>query len=306
MILVAGAGGSVGAALVAALESHPGPNGRPRALRAFVRREYDALRLRDRGIEAVIGDAVSGRGMDTAMRGVRTLVYLVQTFNGDDDLVASNLAAVQNTLIAARAAGVQRVITVGHIAASDEAASQHLVARWATELAVRQSGLGWVVLRAPFIVGRGSTLFESMRRVVARSPVVPLWRWRQTEVEPVALSDVVEALRIAIDTPEYSERSFDIAGSTRTTFGAVVRGWGRTTGAHRLYVPLPGWGERAGEQIAWSLARLPRRETRLLLETLRERQVCVDPSRRFPLGRRPLDLEAALAEVATARRSSHA
>lgn len=298
MILVAGAGGCVGSALVRDLERAPAPDGAPRVLRAFVRREFDALRLRDRGIEAVTGDAVTGRGLDTAMRGVRTLVYLVHTPDRPGDPVSNDLQAVQNTLIAARAAGVQRVITLGHIAAADGVASQHLVARWATELAVRQSGLGWTILRAPLVVGDGSTLFELMRRIVARSPVVPLWRWRRTEVEPVALADVVEALRMAIDSPDYAGRAFDIAGSTRTTFGELVRGWGAVSGAHRLYVPLPGWGERAGEQIAWSLARLPRRETRLLLETLRERQVCTDPSRRFPLGRRPLSAEDALREAA--------
>ena len=35
---------------------------------------------------------------------------------------------------------------------------------------------------------------------------------------------------------------------------------------------------------------LPRRETRLLLETLRTRQVCTDPSLRFPLPQRPQPL----------------
>ena len=53
--------------------------------------------------------------------------------------------------------------------------------------------------------------------------------------------------------------------------------------------------------LAWSLARLPRRETRLLLETLRVRQVCPDPSRRFPLGRRPVPYEEAVAAVLRGR-----
>lgn len=297
-ILVAGAGGFVGSALIARLAAAPPPGGAPRPLRAFVGREFDAVRLRDQGIEAVTGDAIAGRGLDESMRGVRTLVYLVHTVDRPGDLVANDLEAVQNTLIAARAAGVQRVIALSHIAASDAATSEYLVARWATELAVRQSGLGWVVLRAPMVIGAGGTLFELMRRLVARSPVVPLFRWRRVEAEPVALSDVVTALQMAIDDASMVERSYDITGATRTTFGAVVRGWGRVTHRRRLYVPLPGWGERAEEQLAWTLARLPRRETRMLLETLRQRQVCPDPSRRFPLGRRPLGLEAALEEAA--------
>ena len=293
MILIAGASGFVGSALLDELREHAAPGGRPRLVRALVRREYDAVRLRDRGVEAVTGDLATGRGLEAALRGVRTLVYLVHTLDAPGDVVANDLEAVQNALLAARAAGVKRVVYLGHVGASPEARGQHLVARWAVELAVRQGGLAWLVLRAPLIAGRGSTLFEMMRRTVDRSPVVPLFRWRRTEVEPAALADVVEALRLAVDDEEMAGRTYDVTGTTRTTFGAMARAWGRKGRRPRLYLPLPGWGEGVEEQLAWSLARLPRRETRLLLETLRERQVA-DPSRRFPLGRRPLALDAAL------------
>lgn len=295
-ILIAGASGFVGAALLDELRAHPSPDGKPRPVRALVRREFDAVRLRDQGVEAVTGDLATGRGLEAALRGVRTLVYLVHTLDAPGDVVANDLEAVQNALLAARAAGVKRVIYLGNVGASPEARGQHLVARWATELAIRQGGLAWLVLRAPLIVGRGSTLFEMMRRTVDRSPVVPLFRWRRTEVEPVALGDVVEALRVAIDDPEMAGRTYDVAGATRTTYGELARMWGRGGRRPRVFLPLPGWGEGVEEQLAWSLARLPRRETRLLLETLRERQVA-DPSRRFPLGRRPLTLEAALEAV---------
>ena len=299
MILIAGASGFVGRALLPALRLPPpgAPSALPRPVRALVRREFDAVRLREQGFEAVTGDLVDGRGLDAAMRGVQTLVYLVHTLDRPGDVVANDLSAIQNVLVAARAASVRRIIYLGHVGASEDAASQHLVARWATELAVRQSRLGWAVLRAPIILGRGGTLFELMRRTVDRSPVVPLFRWRRTEVEPVALSDVVDALRIAIDDVSMTERSFDITGADRMTFGEAIHGWARAAHRRRIFIPVPGWGEGLEEQWAWTLARLPRRETRLLLETLRDRQVCPDPSRRFPLGRRPLGYEAAIAEI---------
>ena len=112
------------------------------------------------------------------------------------------------------------------------------------------------------------------------------------------MRDVLEALRIAIDDAEIRERSFDICGSDRVRLGDVVRGWGHARGRRRVYLPLPGWGERFGEQLAWTVARLPRHETRLALEMLRARQVCTDPSRRFPLPHRPAGYLAALAEAA--------
>ena len=293
MILVAGASGFVGRALLSELAG-----GRaPLPVRALVRREFDAVRLRDQGVEAVTGDLAAGTGLDTAMRGVETLVYLVHTAGALGDPVANDLAAAQNALLSARAAGVERVVFLGEIAASEAAISRYLVARWAVELAMRQAGLRSVVLRAPIIVGRGGTLFELMRQFVNRSPVVPLFAWRRTAVEPVALADVVEALRMAIEDRQLDDRSFDLSGAERLTFGDLVRGWGRAAGKRRIYLPLPGYGERVTEQLAWTLARLPRRETRLLLGTLREPQVCADPSRRFPLPHRPLSYRQALVAV---------
>jgi len=293
MILVAGASGFVGRALLREL----GGGHIPEPVRALVRREFDAVRLRDLGVEAVTGDLVAGTGLDTAMRGAETLVYLVHTAGAPGDPVANELSAAQNAMLAARAAGVERVVFLGPIAASEAASSPYLVARWAVELAMRQAGLRSVVLRAPLIVGRGGTLFDLMRRFVNRSPVVPLFAWRRTAVEPVALADVVEALRMAIEDRQLDGRSFDVSGAERLTFGELVHGWGRAAGKHRIYLPLPGHGERVTEQLAWTLARLPRRETRLLLGTLREPQVCADPSRRFPLPRRPLSYREALAAV---------
>ena len=289
MILVAGAAGTVGAAVIARLlAAEP----RPR-LRAFVHAEFDALRLRDQGVEAVVGDLVTGRGVDEAMRGVTALIYAADTAGRSGDVVTNELEAVQHALIAARAAGVRRVVALSHVAASEEAYSRYLVARWGVELAVRQSGLQWVVLRTPLIVGRGSTLWELHRRLVDRSPVVPMFRSRQVEVEPVALGDVAESVRLALDA-ESTDHLYYVTGASRLTWADVVKGWARSSGSRRAYVPLPGWGERPLVALGGTLGRLSRAETAVLVETLRERQVCPDPSLRFPLGRRPITLEAAI------------
>jgi len=295
VILVTGASGFVGRALLEEFRRLEG--GRPR-VRALVRSEFDAVRLRDQGHEAVTADLITRRGLHEAMQGVETVVYLVHTVDRPGDIVASDLEAVQNAMLAARLAGVRRVVFLGCVGASEAALSRYLLARWAVELAVRQSGLRTVILRSSLVVGRGGTLFEMMRRLVDRSPVVPLFSWRRVPVEPVALPDVIEALRIATLDEELDGRAFDICGAERTTFGGVVRGWGRANGRRRLYLPLPGRGEGIGEHAAWTLARLPRRETRLLLETLRDAQVCRDPSRRFPLPHRPLSYSRALAGLA--------
>lgn len=273
-------------------------------MRALVRREFDAVRLREQGFDAVTADLAAGQGVDPAMRGVKTLVYLVHTVDRGGSLVANELEAVQNTLLAARRSEVERVIFLGSVGATGESLAPYLVARWAAELAVRQSGLRWVIIRAPLIVGRGGALFETLRGAAGRRPLGLLFGWRRTLVEPVALADVVAALRIAIDDRELDERAFDLCGADRLTVGAFMREWARVSGARRLHLPLPGRGERltvfAARQLGGSAHRpggSAAATMQRLLETLREPQICTDPSARFPLGRRPLGCREALAAV---------
>ena len=73
---------------------------------------------------------------------------------------------------------------------------------------------------------------------------------------------------------------------------------GRARGGRRLL--LPAAGTRPAIASALASPRRPRRwrRNRLLLEPLQERQICADPSSRFPLPRRPLGYAAAIAELA--------
>jgi uncharacterized protein YbjT (DUF2867 family) len=86
MILMAAANRWRRQALLLALAGRP--------VRAFVDSEYDAVLLREQGIEAVAGALLEGRGLDTAMRGVRTLVYVDHMMDHGGDPVANELGAM--------------------------------------------------------------------------------------------------------------------------------------------------------------------------------------------------------------------
>ena len=122
MILIAGAAGRVGTGLMVHLLRQP-----EQPLRAFVRREFDAVRLRDRGIEAAVGDLVDGRGVDAAMRGVRTLVYLVHALDRRGDFVANDLEAARNTTLAAQLSAPERSFSA---ASGWEPAPSSVLGQW--------------------------------------------------------------------------------------------------------------------------------------------------------------------------------
>jgi len=221
-----------------------------------------------------------------------------RTLEADLEGAAAELRAAQNALLAARVAGARRVVFLGRLGAGEGAQAALLVGSWAAELAVRQSRLRSVIVRAPLIVGAGCQPFAAVATAAGRSPLAPLLLPADVALEPVALADVVEALRMAIDDEELDGRSFDLCGAERITGRGIAREWVQARGGRRLLISA------AGTHLAMAAAlTMPRgmrgwRRNRLLLEPLQERQVCADPSSRFPLPRRPLSCAAAIAELA--------
>ena len=165
-------------------------------------------------------------------------------------------------------------------------------------MTVRQSRLRSVIVRAPLIVGAGCRPFALVAAAAERPGLAPLLLPTEVALEPVALADVVEALRMAIDDPELDGRRFDLCGAERVTGRALAQAWAGARGRRRLLLPPAGRHPSIAALLA--LPRGPRewRRNRLLLEPLQERQVCADPSSRFPLPHRPLGYAAAVAELA--------
>ncbi|HEX6022822.1 MAG TPA: NAD-dependent epimerase/dehydratase family protein [Solirubrobacter sp.] len=174
-ILVTGATGYVGSQLVSELRR------RGHTTRTLSRRGSN--RGDDRR-----GDVLSGDGLREALDGVKTAYYLVHSMGDGDDFAAKDRQAAIN--FAEAAAGVERVIYLGGLGSTD---SEHLRSRHevARELAAR---VPLVYMRAAMIIGPGSASYDILRYLVRRLPVMIVPRWLDTKTQPVALSDVLNAL----------------------------------------------------------------------------------------------------------------
>jgi uncharacterized protein YbjT (DUF2867 family) len=133
-LLITGATGTVSGALIGALE-YSGFR-----LRALIRDESKAETLRERGVEAFVGDLGDPRSLPPAFEGVHDLWLL--TPNGPR-ASENNMNAVW----AARQAGVERVVRLSAVRAAHDAPTRSGRLHALSDHEIEQSGLGWTILR---------------------------------------------------------------------------------------------------------------------------------------------------------------
>ncbi len=218
-ILVTGASGAIGDALIPALE------GSGHAVRAFAR---DPSRVRRDGVDEVVrGDAVTGAGLAEALDGVDVAYYLIHSMEpapeGAPSFAERETGAARRFAAAARAAGVRRVVYLGGIVPVGAPASRHLSSRVAVEDALLDCAPEVVALRASIVISSSSRSFRFLVRLVERAPVMPLPTWRRFRTQPIDGRDVVAYLREAGLSPVVDRPlSLDVAGPDVLSYGDLV------------------------------------------------------------------------------------
>jgi uncharacterized protein YbjT (DUF2867 family) len=214
-VLVTGATGFVGAALIPRLQAGG------HTVRAYARRPEAVAP----GIEVVKGDAIAGTGLDEALAGVDCAYYLIHSMepSADGTFDARDRRAAKNFADAAKAAGVGRVIYLGGLVPEGKEASLHLASRLEVERLLHDAAPASVALRASIVIGARSRSFRFLVRLVERVPVMPLPAWRDFRTQPIDARDVL-AFLVAAATTEHANGalSLDIAGPDVVTYGELV------------------------------------------------------------------------------------
>ncbi|HWH94749.1 MAG TPA: NmrA family NAD(P)-binding protein [Baekduia sp.] len=223
-VLVTGASGYVGAALIPRLQATGA------TVRAFARapERVAAAGVEVAGVQVVTGDAVTGDGLDAALDGVDVAYFLIHSMESgapaaEDGFAARDGRAAEAFAAAARRAGLRRVVYLGGLVPDGYAASPHLASRLEVETTLLQAAPQALALRSSIVIGARSRSFRFLVRLVERVPVMPLPAWRDNRTAPIDGRDVLAflvaaATSSAIDRP----RSLDIAGPDVVTYGELV------------------------------------------------------------------------------------
>ncbi len=218
-LLVTGVSGYVGAALVPRLldAGHE--------VRGFAR---STERVAAAGValdDVVIGDAITGTGLEQALDGVDAAYYLIHSMEGpaNSDFPELERSAAERFATAAGAAGVRRIVYLGGLVPEDGPVSRHLASRLAVEQALLEAADEPIALRASIVIGARSRSFRFLVRLIERLPVLALPAWNTNRTQPIDGRDVLDFLVRAADAPAgLAGRSWDIAGAERMTYAELI------------------------------------------------------------------------------------
>ncbi len=278
-ILVTGATGYIGGRLVPQL-LHKG-----HSVRVFVR---DPARLKGyswwEDVDCVRGDVLEADTLGPALEGIESTYYLIHSMYGGDDYRRRDLEAAENFGRAAAAGGVQQIIYLGGLGMPEKDLSEHLRSRQETGEKLACSGVPVTEFRAAIIVGSGSISFEMIRNLTERIPLMVCPKWVYTQVQPIAVQDVLSYLTAALEEESCLGRVIEIGGEDVMSYGDMMMGYARVRGLKRRMLPVPVLTPRLSSYWVHWTTPVPAAIVRPLVEGLRSEVVVHDTSARelFP------------------------
>ncbi len=231
MILVTGAAGKTGRAVLRALSGHG------ELVRAQVHRADQVRLVEDLGArEAVIGDMRDGPALGQAMRGARAVYHICPNISPDEVAIGRAMIA------AARAAGVEHLVYHSVLHPQSEAMPHHWQ-KLRVEEALFESGLAHTILQPCAYMQNVLAGWRAIVEDGVHAVPYPV----ETRLSLVDLDDVAEAARVVLIEPGHVAATYELAGPEALTQTEVAAGLGRRLGrpvrAERIAVEV--WLDRA-------------------------------------------------------------
>ena len=227
-------------------------------------------------VEIVQTDLADAASLAKNLSGCQAAFYLVHSMTsaGAEYAKQDRNLALQFAL-AAREAGVERIIYLGGLGETGPDLSEHLSSRREVEEALASTGVPVTVLRAAMIVGSGSASFEILRYLVERLPVMITPKWVITPCQPIAVGNVIGYLAGALSAPETTGGTFDIGGPEVMCYRDIMRIMAEELGLRRRWIiPVPVLTPRLSSYWIQFITPLSHDIGRPLAEGLKNPVVC--------------------------------
>jgi NADH dehydrogenase len=238
MILVTGASGNVGSALLPKLLD------RGDDVRVLVRDPRRLGRIRVQ-VQLALGDLIDladPRVLRQALRGADTVIHLAAAIRDQPRARVEEIngLATNRLLRGAERAGVERFIFFSAIGATEFQRTRFFRAKALAEQAVGESELRTTVF-APSIIYDRDDPWVTIQRRLALLPAIPISGDGEARFQPIWADDVARCVAAELDRNGKRRHSrFELAGPEELSYDQIARLIARASGRERplLHVPL--------------------------------------------------------------------
>lgn len=197
------------------------------------------------GIQVVRGDLLHPESWIDALKGCDLAIHLAAaTGAASAETHATTTAEGTRTLLRACAdAGTGRFLFVSSIAAGfpETRGYAYAEAKQRAEAQVAAAGLRFAIVRPTMVFGRGSPVLRSLT-ALASAPAILQPGAGTARVQPVAVDDVVRAIRTVCTQGWFSGETFEVGGPEVVTIGELLQRLRMARTGRRgrsLRIPLP-------------------------------------------------------------------
>jgi uncharacterized protein YbjT (DUF2867 family) len=229
-VLVTGATGNIGSRLIPRLASRPDV-----AVRALVRSLNKGAPLAAAGAEPVPGRFEDSERLRRTMQRIDTLVLITPAG-------PSSAEQASTALVAAREAGVRKVVRVSVFNAAYGGPSDVTRQHGGTDAAIRASGLTYTILRPPFFMQ--NLCFLAARSIVKEGRIY--FGTGDGRLSMIDLRDVVDCVEESVMSESADNKTFTLTGPESISFREIAERLTGIMGRAIEYIPVfPEWVEQS-------------------------------------------------------------
>ena len=194
----------------------------------------------DAQLEAIHADVNDDRSVAAAVAGVAGVVNAVSLYreSGPQTFRSVHVEAAARVARLAREAGVERFIHVSGIGSNARSASLYIRSRGEGEKVVREAFPAATLLRPSVMFGRGDAFLLPLTRMLRRLPVFPLFGRGQTQLQPVHVENVADAIAEVMQNTQ-SAMCYELGGPRIYSYRSLLELIARHLGKKPLLVPIP-------------------------------------------------------------------
>lgn len=179
--------------------------------------------------------------IDRALEGADAAINLVGILAPSGKQTFADVQADGAHMIAeaAKSAGIASMVHVSAIGADEDGTSEYARTKATGEKAVLHVLPDSVVLRPSVLFGPDDDFFNKLGLMASLSPILPLIGGGATRFQPAYVSDVAEAVAIALEGGAKPGTTYELGGPEVKTFRECLELVCAATHRRRLMVPVP-------------------------------------------------------------------